>query len=70
MGFQVFRQLFSPSEVAELEAAFMRVMDAAAAETGYDGARSLHIYPVTDLNQLPNGKVALSKGKPRYACPT
>ena len=48
MGFQFFRQLFSPSEVAELEAAFMRVMDAAAAETGYDGTRSLHIYPVTE----------------------
>ena len=48
MGFQVYRQLFSPSEVAELEAAFMRVMDAAAAETGYDGTRSLHIYPVTE----------------------
>ena len=48
MGFHVFRQLFSPSEMAELEAAFMRVMGPAASETGYDGTRALHIYPVTE----------------------
>ena len=48
MGFHVFRQLLSPSEMAELEAAFMRVMGPAASETGYDGTRALHIYPVTE----------------------
>ena len=48
MGFHVFRQLLSPSEITELDAAFMRVMNPAALEAGYDGTRSLHIYPVTE----------------------
>jgi ectoine hydroxylase-related dioxygenase (phytanoyl-CoA dioxygenase family) len=48
LGFLVFRRLFSPSETAEIEAAFMRVMTKAATERGYDGTRSLAVYPITE----------------------
>ncbi len=48
MGFLVFRKLFSSSEMVDIEAAFTRVMEKAAAETGHDNTRSLHVYPITE----------------------
>ena len=45
MGFLVFRQLFSASEMAEIDAAFMRVISGPAKELGYDGTSRLSVVP-------------------------
>ncbi len=45
VGFLVFRQLLSPSDMAEIDAAFMRVISGPAAELGYDGTSRLSIVP-------------------------
>ncbi len=48
MGFLVFRQLFSPSEMAEIDAAFMRVISGPAKKLGYDGTSRLSVVPTIE----------------------
>ena len=48
MGFLVFRQLFSPAEMAEIDAAFMRVISGPAEELGYDGTSRLSVVPTIE----------------------
>ncbi len=45
VGFLVFHQLFSADEMADMEAAFMRVLDKSAAEFGFDGSKRLAVVP-------------------------
>ena len=45
VGFLVFRQLFTASEMTDIEGAFMRVLNKAAAQQGYDGSKRLAVIP-------------------------
>jgi ectoine hydroxylase-related dioxygenase (phytanoyl-CoA dioxygenase family) len=51
MGFLVFRQFFTPSETADIEAAFMRVITKAAEKAGYNGAKRLAVVPFVEYDE-------------------
>jgi ectoine hydroxylase-related dioxygenase (phytanoyl-CoA dioxygenase family) len=51
VGFLVLRQFLSAQEVAEIQAAFMRVLEGAARESGWDGTRRLAVVPFIDHDE-------------------